>query len=136
MYGKVLNIFGYLALLIVAVFGALSFSLHFAVVAWPNEKTCNIATALLEEDIFYFRGVPKFMTAFIQEWPLRINFAYGNFVVFVSYGITVYTSWKVWKKLKDQSTNFSAETRKLHSQMTKTLVVQVSKDWVRKKAKV
>lgn len=120
-----MNIFEYAGLVIAAVFGALTFSIHFGTVAWPNEKSQMIGKALLENDIFYFRGAPKFMIAFIEEWPLRINFAYGNFLVAISYGIVLYTSWKVWKKLKDQSTIFSAETRKLHSQMTKTMVVQV-----------
>ena len=125
--GKTLSIWQYLTLISIAILGALSFAAIFGATVWPEKVLHDAKAVLLESDIYYFRGLPMFMVAEIQRWPLRLCFAYGYFLVTLSYGISVFTSWKVWKQLKNQELFFSPQTRKMHNQMTKTLILQVRK---------
>uniref|UniRef100_A0AC34GY48 Uncharacterized protein n=1 Tax=Panagrolaimus sp. ES5 TaxID=591445 RepID=A0AC34GY48_9BILA len=98
----------------------------FGYVIWPNKEYYEIMENLLKADNLYFNGIPKFVVAQIQQWPLIICFVFGYFLVTVSYVITVTACVKVWKKLKSQQANFSEETRRLHKQMTKTMIMQTT----------
>ena len=105
---------------------ALSFAVFFGYVLWPEKELHDAKALLLASDAYYFRTMPMFVVAEIQRWPLRLCFAHGYLLVTASYGITVWTSWKVWKKLKEEEAFFSAATSRMHKQMTRTMILQVS----------
>uniref|UniRef100_A0AC35GF46 Uncharacterized protein n=1 Tax=Panagrolaimus sp. PS1159 TaxID=55785 RepID=A0AC35GF46_9BILA len=98
----------------------------FGYVIWPNPEYYKKMENLLKLDNLYFKGIPKFVVAEIQQWPLYVSFGFAYFLVTTSYVITVMACVKVWKKLKTQSANFSEETRRLHKQMTKTMIMQAT----------
>uniref|UniRef100_A0A914QRY4 G protein-coupled receptor n=1 Tax=Panagrolaimus davidi TaxID=227884 RepID=A0A914QRY4_9BILA len=79
---------------------------------------------LLKSDPYYFREIPNFISAQIQRWPLRFCCAAAYSLVLISYGITIYTSCKVWKKLKSVYFLLTPATQQMHNQMTKTMILQ------------
>lgn len=128
VHEKVLTKFEYFITVIVAISVSVTFVVLFGYVMWPEKNQFyELAFSLLQNDAYYFRGVPMFMVADARHWPLRLCFAYGYFFSGISYGITIFTSVKVYKALKCQEAIFSAQTRKMHAQMTITMILQVIK---------
>lgn len=97
-------------------------------VSWPDPETYEAKAALLRADPYYYRGVPMFMVAEIQKWPLKIACAVGYCMVMISYTATIWPFYKVWKKMKTEAIHFSAATKRMHNQMTKTMILQVGFD--------
>ena len=93
---------------------------------WPEEPEFSQKQKMLEEDAFYFRDTPSFVTADIRHWQLSGLFFYCYFLIFVSYAIVIWANYKVWKHLKLMETHMSVQTRDAHHQMTRTLIIQVS----------
>ena len=117
----------YILFLSIAIFGALSIATFNTYIIWPNENLLNEKRLLLEADIYYFRGVPMFLVTEIQRWSMKFAAGYVIFLVTASYSICIITSYKVWMKLKTHFFICSAQTRRMHNQMTKTMILQVIK---------
>uniref|UniRef100_A0A914PY53 G protein-coupled receptor n=1 Tax=Panagrolaimus davidi TaxID=227884 RepID=A0A914PY53_9BILA len=111
-------------MLLITVFGPLA-----VIGLWIYAELSEIdlyenKVSLLKSDPYYFREIPNFISAQIQRWPLRFCCAAAYSLVLISYGITIYTSCKVWKKLKSAYCFMLPATRQMHNQMTKTMILQ------------
>uniref|UniRef100_A0A914XW08 Uncharacterized protein n=1 Tax=Panagrolaimus superbus TaxID=310955 RepID=A0A914XW08_9BILA len=103
---------------------ALSYTIYAVFCLWPRQPSYNEKAKLFENDIFYYKGIPNFVTADIREWPLFGIYIYCYILMVVSYVIVIWTSYKVWKYLKVMRSHLSISAHELNSQVTKTLIMQ------------
>ena len=122
---KALSKSQYFLLLLISFLGSAIVAIFTGFVLSPNENLHKEKSLLLENDIYYFREIPTFLVAEIQGWPLCLDFGLSYLLVGVSYGIVIYSSWRVWRTLKSHVLVFSPQTRRMHNQMTKTMILQV-----------
>ncbi|KAE9554282.1 hypothetical protein FO519_002516 [Halicephalobus sp. NKZ332] len=114
----------YFSLLISALLAALIYALWTVYTFLHNEPRWKKASVLLQEDPNYSEGLPNFVVASIDEWPLRILFIYAYFLVCVVYIITIFSSTKVWRHLKSMENQMTVQVQDAHRQITVTLFFQ------------
>ena len=122
-----LTTFQYLTFLAISTVVSISYGCVYGYIFWPDATSKALypaQLALLEADPYYFRGIPEFFALDIFHWPLRILFSYASLIVFVCYGIIIYTCIKVWRKLNEYG-SISSHAQRIHKQMTKTIILQV-----------
>lgn len=71
-------------------------------------------------------NTPSFIVGDKNEIGPFIHFLSGLFVINSSYGIIVWTSWKIYKTMKTMRKTMSASTFEAQKQLTKILLIQVS----------
>uniref|UniRef100_A0A914YHM1 Uncharacterized protein n=1 Tax=Panagrolaimus superbus TaxID=310955 RepID=A0A914YHM1_9BILA len=92
---------------------------------WSSDEVYAEKAKLLEADIYYYKDHLIFVTGDIRKWYTSIQAIYASFLTNASYIIISWTSYKVWKHLKLMRSNMSKQTREIHRQMTKALIMQI-----------
>uniref|UniRef100_A0AC34F152 Uncharacterized protein n=1 Tax=Panagrolaimus sp. ES5 TaxID=591445 RepID=A0AC34F152_9BILA len=64
------------------------------------------------------------MTADIRDLPFLGIVSYATVLITVAYGIVVWTSYKVWKHLKNMEHHMTVNTKDVNQQMTLALIIQ------------
>uniref|UniRef100_A0AC34RKU0 G protein-coupled receptor n=1 Tax=Panagrolaimus sp. JU765 TaxID=591449 RepID=A0AC34RKU0_9BILA len=91
---------------------------------WPNQEKWIEKSRLLRADSIYSEGIPNFVVASIDEWPLRILFIYAYVLVVISYGLTIFCNVKVWRHLEAMESQMSIQNRDAQKQINRTLIIQ------------
>uniref|UniRef100_A0AC34QDQ7 Uncharacterized protein n=1 Tax=Panagrolaimus sp. JU765 TaxID=591449 RepID=A0AC34QDQ7_9BILA len=94
-----------------------------AVCSWVTPEIIERKAALLLSDPNYSDGIPKFMTAEIDNPSFLFAFLYCYFLLILVYSIIIFTSYKVFKHIK-YSTTISPELLDVQNQVTIILTVQ------------
>uniref|UniRef100_A0A914NX33 G protein-coupled receptor n=1 Tax=Panagrolaimus davidi TaxID=227884 RepID=A0A914NX33_9BILA len=64
------------------------------------------------------------MTADIRDLPFLGIVSYATILISVAYGIVIWTSFKVWKHLKNMEHHMTVKTKDVNQQMTLALIIQ------------
>lgn len=122
---KRINGKNYAFLVFIAFLSAFIYALMSFLLLWPSKEVYAEKAKLLEADIYYYKDHLIFVTGDIRKWYSSIQAVYASFLTNASYITVSWTSFKVWKHLKLMRSNMSTQTREIHRQMTKALIMQV-----------
>uniref|UniRef100_A0AC34Q787 Uncharacterized protein n=1 Tax=Panagrolaimus sp. JU765 TaxID=591449 RepID=A0AC34Q787_9BILA len=79
---------------------------------------------LLQQDRLYAEGIPNFVVATIDDWPLKVLFVYAYLLVGISYILTIFFNLKVYYNLKSMENQMSFHAKDANKQISTILIVQ------------
>uniref|UniRef100_A0AC34PYJ7 G protein-coupled receptor n=1 Tax=Panagrolaimus sp. JU765 TaxID=591449 RepID=A0AC34PYJ7_9BILA len=108
------------------MFAAFAYACWTVYTFWPNLPTWEIKAILLRADGIYREGIPNFVVASIDDWPLKVLFVYAYVLVGISYLLTIFFNVKVYHNLKSMENQMSVQAKDAHKQISTILIVQAA----------